>query len=256
MYKKLHKDGYVISSERINAEELKSLEAFYYQHAREHNGFHTTFDLQSAEAKRLINRRLIKAIDPHVKTLFPDYRLVVANFVVKEPSKDSFLPFHRDWSVVDELRFSGYSIWFPLIDLNQENGAIGFCKGTHKNAPRYRSPSNPAGLIETSVELEKNVEFPRIEAGQLAVFNHATVHCSKANNSSRPRIAVTAVIVPKEAKGLHYFFEENGSKMLTYEVDEEFYFQYEIGAQMPKGVKKYEPNQKFSFRKILSRFKL
>jgi len=252
---KLKKDGYVASNTRIESPTIENLSLLYSKNAPNLTGFHTSFNLDSVEDKRTVNNRLKLILQPHINRLFPNYRIEVANFVVKEPSQESYLPFHRDWSVVDETRFCSYNVWFPLVDLNDENGVIGFCKGTHKHAPLYRSPTNPAGLIQTSPELEKEVEFQYVKAGQLLVFNHATIHCSKANNSSAARIAVTAVIVPKAAQGYHYYFETNGSEMATYEVDEEFYLQYQIGSPIPDGLKKHKRPQIFNLKRLVSYFK-
>jgi len=252
---KLEKDGYVVSNTRIDHQTITNLALLYDQTAPGLKGFHTSFNLESVNDKRRVNNHLKLVLQPHIDNLFPDYCLVVANFVVKEPSQESYLPFHRDWSVIDEQRFSGYNVWFPLVDLNTENGVIGFCKGTHKNAPLFRSPTNPIGLIQTSPELENEVEFQYTKAGQILAFNHATIHCSKANRSIEARIAVTAVIVPKASQGLHYYFENNGSEMVTYEVDEEFYLQYQIGSAIPEGLKKLKPSHNFNFKRLMSCFK-
>ena len=252
---KLEKDGYVVSNARIDNKTLKNLALFYDQNSPNLKGFHTSFDLESIDTKRRINNHLKQILQPHIDNLFPNYYLVVANFVVKEPSQESYLPFHRDWSVIDEQRFTGYNVWFPLVDLNDDNGVIGFCKGTHKSAPLFRSPSNPAGLIQTSPQLENEVEFQYAKAGQLLVFNHGTIHCSKANGSVESRVAVTAVIIPKASKGHHYYFKNNGADMVTYEVDEEFYLQYQIDSAVPEGLQEIKKPRNLYFNKLISYFK-
>ena len=207
------------------------MDIFDKYHKVEQKGFFTSFGLTSFEDKRMIDKEIKNAISDGILKEFPDYDILVSNFVIKYPGNDSFLPLHRDWSVVDEQKHKSISLWIPLVDVTTKNGALGFVPKSHLNASEYRGPSNVDSLYAKN-EVDE-VEYIPMKKGQVMAFYPSTLHASNSNLNSKVRVAITAVVVPKNAVTYHYYFP-NGSNSLieAFKVDSNFFLKYSLGDKM------------------------
>ena len=64
--------------------------------------------------------------------------------LVKWPGQDGAMGTHQDWTFVDERRFRSVTVWCPLVDVEQRNGALELLPGSHRILTHARcSPSLP-----------------------------------------------------------------------------------------------------------------
>lgn len=233
VFEKLQKDGYCMLPQSIEERDIDKLIAIFnkYQHIEE-KGFQTSFNLKSNNDKLVVDLEIKQILSPLLKKYFPGYTPLVSNFAVKFTGENSFLPVHRDWSVVDERKHQSISVWIPLVDLNLNNGAIGFIKESHLNANLYRGPSKSSTLFSDSNE--NNVDYLSIKRGEIVVFFPSTLHTSKPNLSSEIRIALTVVLNPLNVDVLHFYYpQKNDSIIQAFKVDKEFFLNYKLG-DIPK----------------------
>ena len=175
---------------------------------------------------------VLDAIEEHVAPAFEPildrYRIMFANFVVKEPHSDQVPP-HVDWTFLDEERFSSVTVWCPLVDTTVENGTLGLVSGSHRRIDFLRAVNIPT--IERCEAAVADIgERPIIElsAGQAIILDNRAVHFSPPNTTDQPRIAIGCVAGPVEAD-LHHYWKDEDDRLLRFQVERSFYLSYVIG---------------------------
>lgn len=172
-------------------------------------GFFATNETDDLAYKREMTDEVRRVVGGPVRALLPVHRLIGGYFVVKWPGSGSEKGPHLDWSLVDENRFRSVSVWIPLVDTNDQNGALACIRGSHAvvGASHRGSPDFP-----TRFEVEAaTATFPAdsivpldLRAGQAVVYSHQTIHCSGKNRSGAPRPAVNIAAIPEQADLLHF----------------------------------------------------
>lgn len=167
-----------------------------------------------------------------------DYRVVVGNFVVKMPEGDSVMPMHQDWSMVDETKYVSLNLWFALTDTNVANGAIHVLRGSHRLRGSARGTQlEPSFTYPGQIPYSELAYLP-MQAGQVLVHDHRTLHCSPPNRTNQRRLATAIAMVPKEANAIHYFRNAESGRVEVYEAETEFFMKYTYGKNtIPKGTR-------------------
>src|SRR5690606_38611925 len=136
------------------------------------------------------------------------------------------------WSYIDESRNDSYAIWLPLQDLNENNGALHMIPGSHKFKNGVRGPGVFCPFYEEHQWLQDHYgKALYLKAGEAVVWQHQVLHYSPPNLSNTSRIAATAIIVPRDEKIIHYFKPEEDDKVEVYEIEDDFFFHYNIGSR-------------------------
>jgi ectoine hydroxylase-related dioxygenase (phytanoyl-CoA dioxygenase family) len=116
-----------------------------------------------------------------------DAQVFTASYVVKEPNPLSVVPVHQDWSFVDdEGEYCSTTCWIPLMDVNEENGALGIVTGSNNYYDVIRaspSPQTPHALADHYFTTFPYIKMVNMKAGEAIVFNNKTFHASPPNNS-------------------------------------------------------------------------
>src|SRR5262249_33377000 len=75
---------------------------------------------------------------------FESLKILVFGFFEKVEAGRSFAPPHFHPSFVDEVRCRSLTVWIPLLDVNEDNGAVGVIHGSHTcfALPHRPAPSN------------------------------------------------------------------------------------------------------------------
>jgi len=224
--------GYV-TVDFLNPEEVEALSNFY-QHttSSEMKGFHASMFHQSQVYKTTVDQHIRKIVGAKIGQYLHNYYPLYANFMVKEPGKDSEMKIHQDWAYVDESKYSSLAIWFPLINLSPENGALFFIEGNH----HIENPIRGMGIACPYEHLEKRLhesflkEIP-LKAGQAIIWHHRLVHWSPPNLSNQRRIAATSILVPQNVDIYHFYRDFNWpqNKAEKFLVDNAFFMNYNIG---------------------------
>ncbi len=191
-----------------------------------------------------------QAITQHVKELFapklterfPGFRVLLCNLVRKQPDeRHSEMPLHQDPSLVDEVAFTAYGVWCPLIDVNEQNGCLQVVKESHLLNAKIRPFFTFEGFPyrqEILALMQQNylISIP-MQAGQALIYDKRLFHGSPPNSTAVARVAAICSLVPEDVLS-HFCYRETSisKKIELFEVEDEFYDRYIVG-QKPEGVK-------------------
>ena len=227
---KFEKEGYV-KLPLLNGQEVDFLKS-YYIHSNFDNkiegGFHISLDNIDADLVTRVGKEIKKVLQPKTDELFDRGKVFTASFVIKEPGLKNIVPPHQDWTFVDENEFCSVTVWTALVDVTEENGALGVIPGSHKLFNHVRSspsPQSKSPLADHIFTLFPFVEIVEMEAGETLIFNNKLIHASPPNLTNEPRIAVGIGVTQEEAQ-LKHFYQVPGSdpaELAIYNVDESFY---------------------------------
>jgi hypothetical protein len=231
-------EGYLVVP-LLSRAEVAALAALYDETASGvANGFYTTLWSPDVQYRERVHREIGRVLEGPVARLIDNYRLVLANFVVKHPTReDSRVPLHQDWSVIDEQAHLPVSFWCPLVDVDSRNGCLAIVPRSHRlsSGPRPNQPHgvgySPFRDLHQKIEADLLREIP-IKAGEAIVYSPALLHASQGNRSESTRVAVASIFIPAEARLQHYF--QNAPEQIdVFDVPEEFYWRDVVLASPP-----------------------
>ena len=188
-------------------------------------GFYSTSFNENEELKERLNLKIESIVSSNIKTILNPHQKLGSCYLVKTPGEKGEMPLHQDWTVVDEDRFESVTIWIPLVNVNQKNGALQVVPGSHKFTNKLRSPLFDNPLKEIEEELRADLVDIELQAGEAIIFNQALIHASPPNLSSTNRVAVTYGLIAEEAQLLFYYKNQEG-KGEKYEVPIDFFKTY------------------------------
>ena len=231
------RDGYVVVP-FLNEEQVKGLSALFYDMHKEVPGnfYSSTFNA-SPEFKQRINEQAEKAFGPQADAIFTGIKKLGSSYLCKAPGQYSKMPVHQDWTVVDESKFESVTIWVPLVDTNEKNGAIRVLPGSHKFTNTLRTPNLVSEYANLSDEIWNEMEPLPMKAGEAFIFNHALLHASSPNTTNKERLAITYGIVSSEAQLMLYHLNEKKSLEKYLMPDDMFQRYYNIGERPMFGEK-------------------
>lgn len=194
-------------------------------------GFHPTMFHKSSAYRKKMNVLILKTMAKPLSTIVHNqFEMLYGNFMVKEANSLSFMKLHQDWTYVDESKYRSYAIWIPLIDLNEKNGAFSVIPKSHNLNNLVRGPGTHCPLeMHQEALIKKYGKSLHLKAGEAVIWDHKLAHYSPHNQSEDNRIAITAILVPKNAHVVHYFKDSNSNNVYEYPVSDEFFMHYQIG---------------------------
>jgi ectoine hydroxylase-related dioxygenase (phytanoyl-CoA dioxygenase family) len=200
------------------------------------DGFHATMYSRDAEYRRAVFDLVAPLVTERIRGVFNGYRIRVANWVVKEAGqRDSTVWFHQDWSFVDERRVRSINLWFPLLDVNEENGCLEVVAGSHLVSNEHRSHADPCRFDSLTPTLRAGyTKAVPMRAGQGIFYDGALLHSSAHNRSSARRVAVGTVLVPEDTDVVHCY-RTSPTAVEVFAVDETFFWRHTPGTR-PEGV--------------------
>jgi len=217
-------NGYVVVP-FLNESEVKTLRDFFFEkHPSIPDGFYSSSFNADETHKQSVNQKIESVLGENVAAHFNSIKKLGSCFLNKQPGAQSEMPIHQDWTVVDEPNFDSITIWIPLQDVNETNGAIQVIDGSHRFHNALRSPSLQDPFKNVQSELRKDLKLLPMKAGEAFIFSQALLHASPANLSTEPRISVTYGLIDEKAQLMFYHHE--AGKVEQYFVDENFFQQY------------------------------
>lgn len=214
----------------LTQDEVYMLINFYEEKNKRRSDYDSTyaeFSVLDAEIniRHEIFNFIVNLFMPKLNNILPGFKAVLANYVVKEPSV-GIVPLHQNWSLVDETKYSSYSIWVPLIDVDENNGTLEFIPKSHLGfrGPRGGRGHMPFEKIEEQI-LNKFSKIINASAGQAIFLDDSILHYSRPNKTDKKRIAIQLIVIPEEAEILYYDFQSDKEKQLcnVYEVNPDFF---------------------------------
>lgn len=210
--KEIKSKGFVVCPGILKEEDIREIETFYQSLHSMDLPFYTSNWVEDVSYKTHIHNFLKPKLDAAVLGLLDDCRSVYSYFLVKNPSEVTKVAIHQDWSLVDEKKYWGISMWIPLIDTGLENGCFCVMPYSHKifNNTRGTNIGMPYADNGDVLEAEMMLQLP-LKAGDAVFFDHRLVHFSPPNRTQQTRVAVGHVLVSKEAPLRHYYKKNKDS---------------------------------------------
>lgn len=204
------RDGY-ITIPFLNSEEVNHLKSVYSEvFSKAPDDFHSTSFFEDEALKQTISAKVEALYTQKVDALFAPIQKLGSSFLTKSPGERGELPIHADWTVVDESKYCSVTIWVPLIDTNEDNGAIQVLPGSHKFSDALRAPTLQSAFLEQKEIIAPEMKMLKLKAGEAFIFTHAVWHSSLPNYTNMERVAVTYGLIPEGASLCLYHRSENG----------------------------------------------
>lgn len=227
--------GYVVAP-FLNPEEVEFLKSkFEEAHPSDTAPFYATAHHQSPDFRREMSDIISQVLRPHVQEVLFECDLLGATFIVKSKDDASLLQPHQDWNIVDENEFRSFNIWIPLVDLNEQNGAIEVLPESHKWIRGYRHSSIDCAYRKVHSLVWEHMKPLYLKAGEALIYDHALLHASKANRTDEKRLACASGLKPSGAE--MFFYWNNSGVVEQYKSNPDFFMTQNI-FEGPSGLEK------------------
>lgn len=224
---RLEEDGYATFG-LLHDHDIAALTAiFRAYHASTPSGFYATTHLEDKEKRKSLSDQAMAILACRIESHFENIELLGGAFISKAQGEKGVLPLHQDWNLVDEKAARSYNLWIPLVDVNEENGAMRILAGSHSKQETYRGPKVPPVLYPISSEVEKYMVSLNMKAGEAVLYDHALWHSSPQNQTNQLRLAFVLGVIPKEAELKYY--HQNGDLVEEYASYPNFFFENDRG---------------------------
>jgi hypothetical protein len=193
--------------------------------------------------KARLYERVYALLSARLEKLLPGYEPLVINVFEKHPESGyDPVPIHQNPSFVREPEHRSVSLWIPLQDVSKQNGTLGVLRGSHGRFNLMRAGNMPHEDVFATVgpRLESDdFEALEVRRGEAVALDDSIIHWSYPNVSNKARIAVQLIMVPREAKHIYFYYNQDKASpsMDLYEVDKDFFFGFNCKAR-PQGLKK------------------
>lgn len=215
----------------FDIEALKTI--FSENHSSTPEGFYATTHLDDKEKRKMLSDQAMSILACRIESHFKNIELLGGAFISKAPGEKGTLPLHQDWNLVDEKIARSYNLWIPLVDVNEENGAMRILVGSHSKQETFRGPNVAPVLYPISTEVDQHMVSLNMKAGEAVLYDHALWHSSPQNQTSELRLAFVLGVVPKEAELKYY--QQNGDMVEEYASHPNFFFENDRDSG-PKGL--------------------
>ncbi len=232
---KFQRDGYVVL-DFMSAKQAQTIASkFYETHQQTPEGFYADAFNPDDKLKADIFKRADDIMAPRLNEVFYDYKKLGCTFLSKSPGDKGKVGVHQDWTIVDERQYYSATIWIPVVDVNEQNGALKVLPGSHLFFQAYRSNNIPYGYRGHEEMIWENMITVPMKGGQAFILNHAVIHASGSNvtNAERLVIAYGVTHVNAALTFYHKQKEDPGNLVEQYAMPDDFFQQYYNVGQRP-----------------------
>jgi hypothetical protein len=188
---------------------------------------HVSFLDTNLEYKRRAFELISSVFDTHVAQVLVDFELLIGNFHVKPPGTGA-LSVHQNWPFVTDISDTTVTIWCPLVDVTEDNGALQVVEGSHKIVTHIEGPHSPPFFAEfTDLIIREYSRAIPMAAGEALIFDDSLIHWSGRNTAEQPRVAIQAGCIPVDATAAFYCATDDGRFELI-AVDRDFFQEHSL----------------------------
>lgn len=201
-------------------------------------GMYISLEEEDENLKASLIEKVSNLILPRVQDLFSNCKSHLGSYLVKASGVNSYTYPHQDWTFVDTPCYCSLTVWIALVDTDENNGALGFIRGSHK---LFDKPiGSPSPYFQTFTAGHEDVlyeylEFVSLKAGEAIAFDNRIIHGAPPNLTNHKRIAVATGMTPQEAPLYHYYLlppddRHKNRRVAKFKVDQQFFHRYSVGA--------------------------
>lgn len=225
---KLKTNGYAVF-DLLDEEIISELtKLFHAYHDKQPEGFYATTHLDDKSKRKEISDELHRRLFSKIEVKFENINLLGGAFISKSPGQKGILPLHQDWNLVDESHARSYNLWIPLVDVDEENGAMRLLPASHSKQTTFRGPNVAPVLYQISSEVDKHMFSLNIKKGQAVLYDHALWHSSPENKTNELRLALVMGALPLNEEMKYY--HQKGNLVEEYASYPTFFFEQERDA--------------------------
>lgn len=186
--------------------------------------YHCSFLDSNRDYRRQVHSLITRYFAGHVARTLNGFRILNCNFYVKPPRSGEFVV-HQNWPAITDIDDTTVTVWCPLVDVVEGNGALQVVSGSHKILPHIEGPNSPGYFVNFKQSLiDKYLKPIPITAGQAIIFDDGLIHWSARNDSDVPRVAIQILCVPNDCKPAYWYFDEqHPDRFELVEADSEFW---------------------------------
>ena len=193
----LKTEGYAVFDLLDDKTIVELTELFHAYHEKKPEGFYATTHLDNKLKRKEISDNLHDLLLSKIEVNFENLNLLGGAFISKSPGQKGILPLHQDWNLVDESQARSYNLWIPLVDVNEENGAMRLLSQSHNKQTTFRGPNVAPILYQISKEVDKHMFSLNMKKGQAVLYDHALWHSSPENQTDQLRLALEMGALPE-----------------------------------------------------------
>ncbi|MCB1041120.1 MAG: phytanoyl-CoA dioxygenase family protein [Acidimicrobiales bacterium] len=211
----------------LDEPELRALDDLWARYGDDGvRGIYSNVHDRDRATNDVIDRTITSTFARAAEALFVDHRQAGASFLVKGAGPDSASTPHQDWANAEEDRALSLSIWCPLVDVDERNGALQVLPGTHRLRRTVRSLDTDSLYLDFDDDLEPHLVAVPCRRGEAVVYAHNLFHGSKPNTSDRARVACVSGVLPRWARSIHLRRSDTADpdEFDLLEVERDFYF--------------------------------
>lgn len=200
----LSEDGYA-TFDLLRDFDIDGLKAIFNEHHSSNpEGFYATTHIEDKAKRKILSDQAMSILACRIESHFENIELLGGAFISKAPGEKGILPLHQDWNLVDEKVARSYNLWIPLVDVDEENGAMRILEGSHTKQDTFRGPNVPPVLYPISKEVDEHMISLNMKKGEAVLYDHALWHSSPENKTEKLRLAFVLGVVPKDADLKYY----------------------------------------------------
>lgn len=200
---KLNVNGYIIIRV-LDANQITAL-THLFNSIPQHQYAFTTFAIEDYDIRKQVDTAIKAALQDFCKQHFTGYVPFWGNFFVKPPHTPA-MPLHADLQYVNEPQFISLNIWCPLQDVNADNGGLGIVPYSHRAIRQIRGTNITRAFRVNNDAIQQQLgKTLTLKAGEAIIYDHRLLHYSTANNTPQKRLAITLIMVPEQARLMHYY---------------------------------------------------
>ena len=240
LQEKLEAEGYV-KLNLLKENQVSSLLSVFEQQSNPELSypFYTSNWSKDVAYRKKVDTEVRAFLEKPILELLDKYKCGLGYFLVKCSNPNSEFRVHQDWSMVDESKFTGLTLWVALSDTNVENGCFHIVKRSHLFSTHARGSAIESHFLGIKDEIESEYCMPiEMKKGEALVFDHRLWHFSPANLSSDDRIAAGMVLIPKETTFIHLYYDAQLNMVKTYKCNDDFLIENGFGDDV--ALKNYE----------------
>ncbi|MFK7784696.1 MAG: phytanoyl-CoA dioxygenase family protein [Crocinitomicaceae bacterium] len=224
----LKTDGYAVFDLLDEKTIVELTELFHSYHEKQPEGFYATTHLDDKSKRKEISDKLHDLLLNIIEAKFENLNLLGGAFISKSPGQKGILPLHQDWNLVDESQARSYNLWIPLVDVDEENGAMRLLSQSHNKQTTFRGPNVAPVLCQISNEVDQHMFSLNMKKGQGVMYDHALWHSSPENQTDQLRLALVMGALPQNAEMKYY--HQVGEKVEEYASYPTFFFEQDRDA--------------------------